>query len=177
MDVCNPEELPAVSSSFCAPDLNFGQISDLYLGNLGNVFTDWSLLSEWTDRLDNSATNDLTKIRHLHGIGDKPAAESNSVSFSKGRKVNTEKNHTINFKIDETNPENYALIQWFENNANQSVLGWYAGGKYIYGGNSGITMTVLLDDVIPESEQELNYFQGVITFEGGTPDRILNPLA
>ena len=177
MENCTPVALPEIKADFCSPNLNFGEIDKIYLGNNGNPFTDWSDLNEWNTRIDNADVADATKIRMLHVIGDKPATEKNKVDFSQGRSVYTEPVHTINIRIDETGDENYALIQWLEENAGQTVAMWYQAGKYIYGGNEGIPTTLTLDDIIPESDEELNTFSGSASFEGKHPDRILNPMA
>lgn len=177
MEICIPVALPAVKADFCAPDLNFGEIDKIYLGNTGNPFTDWADLTEWNTRLDNADVADATKIRMLHVIGDKPASEKNKVDYSQGRSVYTEPKHTINIRIDETGEENYALIQWLEENAGQTLALWYQAGKYLYGGNDGLPATLTLDDIIPESDEELNTFNGTANWEGKHPVRILNPMA
>lgn len=176
-EICTPVALPAVKADFCAPNLNFGEIDRVYLGNPGNPFTDWSLLAEWDARLDNADIADATKIRMLHVIGDKPAGEKTKIDFSQGRSVYTEGKHSINIKVDETGDENYELIIWLEENAGQTVSLWYQAGKYIYGGNDGISASLTLDDIIPESDEELNTFNGAATWEGNHPERIPNPMA
>ena len=174
---CITIKLPAVDSNLCNPVINFGQIERLYLGNAGNPFTDWEDLTEWTARIDNADIVDATAIRELIVIGDKPAPETTELIISAGRKVQTEKKHTLNFRIDETNDLNYAFIQYLEANPGQSYAVWYASGTNLYGGNTGILATITLNDVIPESKDELDTFQGVISFEGGHPERIPNPMA
>lgn len=174
---CTPVKLPKVTADFCAPDINFGEVSRIMLANLGNPMANVEDLAEWTARLDNDDVADETKIKHLYVIGDKPAPESSELALSAGRKVYTDKKHTVNIKVDETGDDNYALIKWLEENVGQTILIWYVAGKYIYGGNSGIEATLTLDDVIPESDEELNTFVGAAKYEGGHPDRHLNPMA
>lgn len=175
---CTPVKLPAVEADFCAPNINWSQVDNVYLGNLENPFTDWSSLTEWTSRIDNTdAGISDTAIKHLHVIGDKPRPERNSVAFSKGRTAHTTPNHTVNLIVDETGDNNYNLIKWLEDNAGQKVALWYSAGKYIYGGNEGIEATIVLDDVIAQSDEELNVFQGEAVWEGNHPERILNPMA
>ena len=130
MPTCTPVPLPAVKADFCAPDLNFGQIDKIYLGNEGNPFIDWTDLVEWNARLDNVDVADPTKVRFLHVIGDKPAPEKNKVDFSQGRSAYTTPKHTVNIKIDETHDDNYALIKFLEDNAGQTIPIWYQAGKY-----------------------------------------------
>lgn len=177
MENCTPVNLPAVKADFCAPNLNFGEVSKVYLGNAGNPFTDWTDLAEWNTRIDNVDITDATKIRMLHVIGNKPATEKNKIEFSQNRSIYTTPKHTLPVRIDETGDENYDLIQWLETNAGITIPAWYAAGKYLYGGNSGVSSTFTLDDIIPESREELNTFNGQLAWEGNHPDRILNPMA
>lgn len=177
MEDCIPVALPVVKADFCAPNINFGEIDKVYLGNSGQPFLDWSDLAEWNTRLDNDDVVDAAKIRTLHVIGDKPASEKTKIDFSQGRSVYTDPKHSINLRVDETGDENYALILWLEENAGQTVALWYQAGKYLYGGNMGVSATLTLDDIIPESDEELNTFNGVASWEGKHPLRILNPMA
>ena len=175
--ICNPNDLPAVEADFCNPDINFGQIDRIFFNNEGNPMLDWTDVMEWNTRLDNTTLADATKIRWLHVIGDKPAPEKTTLDFSQGRQINTEKTHTVNVIVDETGPLNYALVQWLEDNASQNVRMWYSAGKYLYGGNEGISVKLELDDIIPQSDEELNTFNGTATWKGGHPARIVNPIA
>lgn len=177
MSDCTVVNLPVVTADFCSPNINFGQIKTLYLGNSGNPLTDWTDLAEWNTKIDNADTADAAKIKKLHVIGDKPSPERGTVEFSQGRTAYTTPEHTINFRIDETDDNNYALIQFLEANAGQTIQVWYEGGKYLYGGNTGVSATIVLDDIIPESDEELNTFNGTIVWEGNHPARILSPLA
>lgn len=177
METCNPVALPPVVADFCAPNVNFGEVDKVFLGNAGNDFADWTDLTEWNTRLDNVDIADATKIRTLHTIGSKPATEKNKIDFSQGRSLYTTPKHTLPIKIDETGDENYDLILWTEENAGQTVSLWYQAGKYLYGGNSGISANLTLDDIIPESDEELNTFDGVLSWEGKHPARTLNPMA
>lgn len=176
-EVCAPVNLPKVKADFCAPDLNFGRIDKIYLGYDGHPFVDWEDLEEWTTRIDNTTLADLTLIRELHVIGDKPAAEKTKVDFSLGRATYTTPNHTVNIRVDETHEDNYLFLQWVEAHQGQTLRVWWAAGKYLYGGLTGVPATLVLNDVIPENDQELNTFQGTVTWKGLTPDRITNPMA
>ena len=178
MPTCTTVDIPAVVADFCAPNINFGEIDKIYFTNDGAPLTDWNDLAEWNTRLDNAdVTADNTKIRCLHVIGDKPAPERSEIEFSQGRKAYTEADHSINIRVDETGDENYALVQWLEENAGQQLRIWYQAGKYLYGGNTGILALLTLDDIIPESDDELNTFNGTVSWEGKHPDRIVNPMA
>lgn len=178
MATCTPVNLPAARADYCAPDINFGSVDKIYLGNEGNPFTDWTSLAEWTSRIDNTDDGTtVTAIKELHIEGDKPRPERGEVKFSQGRKAYTTPDHTLNITVDETHTDNYALVKWLDANAGQKITVWYQAGKYLYGGNDGISSTLVLDDVIPRSDEELNVFEGEVTWEGNHPDRIVNPMA
>ena len=177
MSDCTTVDLPATEADFCSPDINYGGLQKIYLGNPGNPFTDWADPAEWTARLDNADVADPTKIRTLHIIGDKPAPERPLIEFSLGREIYGDAEHTINVKVDETGPTNYALVQWLEDNAGQRIQIWWEHGKYLSGGNDGVSAILVLDPITPESDEELEYFGGTVKFEGKNPARIENPIA
>lgn len=175
---CEDGILPDAEANFCAPDVNFGQIDRVFVGLAGNPLTDFEDLTEWNDRLENvedtPLTPDLTKIRYLNVIGDKPAADKPVVEISQGRKVYPAATHTVNVEIDETGPVNYSFLKTNEQ-SNQTYALWYTAGKYIYGGNSGVPASLILDDVIPQSKDELQKFIGAFSWDGYSPDRGVNP--
>lgn len=158
--------LPEVEFDLCNPDVHFGQVSDVFITNLGNPFADVDDPTEWTDRLALDNT-DPAKIIQLQGIGDKPAAEENILEISKGRKVSGPKNHTVNFRIDEVSDKNYEMMRKFE--CNKLVLAWYKTyeGK-LYGGNYGVNkqgVSIRFNHVIPENSAELETLSGSITWK------------
>lgn len=170
VDIVCPEgcaaALPDVSFDPCNPDVHFGQVSDVFITNVGNPLVDESDPAEWTTRLGLPAANPA-RIIQLQGIGDKPAAEENILEISKGRKVSGNKNHTVNFRIDEVSDLNYEMMRNFE--CNKSVLAWYKTyeGK-LYGGPSGVHapgVSISFNHVIPENAQELETLTGSITWK------------
>ena len=178
-DQCTAFVLPIAKHDFCAPEINFGRIDKIYFASDGasSAFTDFSDLAEWTARLDNVDVADVTKIRFLGVIGNKPLPENTEISYSLGRTTFTTNKHTLAVRVDETHDDNYALVKWLEANKGQVLRVWYASAKYLYGGNEGILATLSLNDFIPEGDTELNEFQGSVLWEGDTPDRTLNILS
>jgi len=174
---CVAVELPEVKADLCAPDVNFSEIDKIFLGNANNPLADWSNLTEWNTRLDNSTTGDLTKIRYLHVIGSKPKPEKTKIEFSQNRTLYTTPKHSIPFKVDETGPENYALLKFLEDNAGMVIPVWYQVGKYLYGGPNGVQAKINMDDVIDESSDVLQIFEGLVEWEDKHPLRITNPMA
>lgn len=175
---CTIVPIPQAKGEFCSAELNFGRVNQVYLGNFGFPLTDVADAVEWGSRIDNDAAAADTVIRRLNGIGDKPAAASNVVEYSLNRKANTPADHTINFRVDDTIDANYALMQWFEENPNQTYPVWYvSGGDKMHGGNEGVAANVDMKHVIPEDDNTLQYIQVTITWTGKHPNRIPNPLA
>lgn len=159
-------ELPVVEFDLCNPDVHFGQVSSVFITNIGYPFTDITDPAEWATRLGLLSSNPA-KVIELIGIGDKPAAEANIIEISKGRKVSGNKNHTVNFKIDEVSDLNYEMMRTFE--CNKSVLAWYKTyeGK-LYGGNNGVHaagVSIQFSHVIPENAAELETLPGTITWK------------
>lgn len=159
-------ELPEVDFDLCSPDVHFGQVSDVFITNVGYPLTNYTDPIEWAERLALLNT-DPSKIIQLIGIGDKPAAEANIIEISKGRKVSGNKNHTVNFRIDEVSDLNYEMMRKFE--CNKTVLAWYKTyeGK-LYGGNSGVHsagVSIQFSHVIPENAAELETLPGTITWK------------
>lgn len=176
-ETCVGLVLPVADANFCDPDINYGQISRIFLSTTPMI--DWTDLAEWTDRLDNTTATPLVDYtRYFNVIGDKPAPEKTEVKISRGRTVFGNKTHTINFAIDETPDQNYAFMQFLEENAGSNVRLWYEAGKYLYGGNEGICSSIDMDEIIPESDTEIVKIVGVAKWTNAThPERILNPMA
>lgn len=155
--------LPEVEFDLCNPEFHFGQVSDVFITNVGNPLTDETDPVEWTNRLELPQV-DPAKIIRLLGIGDKPAAESTETEASYDRVAYGVKTHTVNFRIDEVSDKNYEMMRKFE--CNKTVLAWYKTfeGK-IYGGAAGIKVTIKFDHVIPESASELETLTGSIKWK------------
>lgn len=162
LEGCN-SQLPDVDFDLCNPEFHYGQISDVFITNVGNPLDDETDGTEWQERLDLTASNPARIIRLL-GIGDKPAAESTETEASYGRTAYGSKTHTVNFRIDEVSDLNYEMMRKFE--CNKTVLMWYKTfeGK-IYGGASGIKATIKFDHVIPESSSELETLTGTLKWK------------
>lgn len=169
---------PEVLFDYCAPVTGFGEINYIYVASAADntYLDDWSSLSEWTDRLSQDGVVG-TEIRKLTVIGNKPAPEYQEIEMSLNRKRVSTKMHTVAFRIDEITDENYAALRQFECGGTFRI--WYEDyAGYLYGGNAGIEATIKADHVIPESSQELQYFEGTVTWEAKYhPERIESPMA
>ena len=167
-------ELPELLVSECNPTVDFGEIGYIYITNINYPLTDFSDLSEWNTRLSNDST-DVDAIRYLYVAGDKPPAEANESTISLCRKVYSEKNHTVNFDLDESNVTNYDAMRQFQ--CGGTYLVWYATPNYLYGGNGGIEAEINIDHNLTRGCTELNVFPGTLKWQDKDyPESIANPL-
>lgn len=170
--------LPAVKFDDCAPEINPGEIETLYLGVRGVDFTDVNDQAEWVARL---AATDETKIIALTVMGDKPLPAANTKDISGGRKIALEKDHVINFTIDETNQTNHDMVRKLECGGNFAV--WYkiSGGIAMGGendGNTGIKGFIEAGMLIPRGRGENMTYDGTISWKAKfTEARFIHPLA
>ena len=150
------DELPEVEFSLCAPVINFGEISKIYLTIPGNPLTNENDPAEWATRM---AATDATKIIELTVLADLPAPETAQVDISGGRKATGLKSYTMALDIDETNDINYEFM-CATSCATKKTLWFKTTGGKLYGGPKGIDGTLILDEVIPRSNKEVAKFTG-----------------
>lgn len=168
---------PGLSFTDCDPEVHEGEIDRLYFMALnGNPLIDWTNLAEWNTRLSNTSL-DINAIRFMNVVGEKPAAEGETIKISRNRKIVLQKVHTINYDVDETNQENYDALRQKECGGN--FVWWYqTAGGLLFGGNDGIEAFGDENDVIPKDRAELNLFVGVLTWDYKFhPERTTNPMA
>ncbi len=145
--------LPATKFNICTPEGSFGQISELFITNIGYPLTDENSAAEWLARMALPG-NDPAKIFRILVIGDKPASESNEVEMSYGRVINGTENHSLNVRVDEVNQENYDFARAFD--CNKRVKMWYKTyNGDAYGGPTGVDVSVKFKHVIPEGTSDL----------------------
>lgn len=168
--------LPAFDFSNCGPDILNGQISKVFFTTTGNPLTNWGSAVEWASRLDNDAAS-AASIRTLIGIGDLPAGESTEKEISLGRKVYGVKKFTLNFKVDEVNQNIHDAMRLLQCNGG-SFIGWFETRDHkLFGGNAGIPISIKVDFIIPESYQDILYYQLTITWEDQfMPEMIDSPI-
>lgn len=145
--------LPATKFNICTPEGSFGQISELFITNIGYPLVDENSAAEWLARMALPG-NDPAKIFRILVIGDKPASESNEVEMSYGRVINGTENHSLNVRVDEVNQENYDFARAFD--CNKRVKMWYKTyNGDAYGGPNGVDVSIKFKHVIPEGTSDL----------------------
>lgn len=151
-ELCN-DVMPSPKFRVCNPQWSFGQISDVYVTNVGNPLTDETSAAEWAARLA-LPDNDPAKIIRLVVMAEKPDAEVPETEASHGRKAYGIPKHNISGVIDEVSDDNYEFMRAIR--CGKTVLAWYKllNGK-AYGGAAGIEASMKIGHVIPLSAQEL----------------------
>lgn len=176
--ICTTSLLPA-RADFCTTGAAFGRIDNIYWTRVGDGLTDWTLSAEWDTRLDNTTaapSSGLYPIRSLNVIGELVEPEQESQELSLDRTAYSPPDFTINFTVDDMGDVNYALCTDLVTNNGGIFAAWYAAGGYMHGSTAGQTMTMNMVPVIPLAKTELQTFAGTLTWTGGVPGRIVNPL-
>ena len=170
--------LPEVNFDYCNPAVQFGEIDKIYLmARDGSPLLDWESLTEWNARLALDPTSDADAIIELHVIGDQPEPESEELTISLDRKIQTPKTFTLNVEIDDVSDENYQAMRFFE--CNTVVRAWYSANDVLFGNNAGIdNVNIKLHYMIERGQKTLHKIIGTVSWESEfSPNRITNPLA
>ncbi len=169
--------LPDWSFNDCAPEVNNGEITKVYLARADAAdFVNVDDAAEWNSRLSQTADTN-NSIRTLVGIGELAAPEATEQEISKGRKVYVDRSFTMPFSLDETNETNYSAILALQCGSKFKI--WFeTSGGLLFGGNTGIEVSVKADVVIPVSRQELIKFPIEFSWKNKfSPLRTTSPLA
>ena len=169
--------LPATSFAECNPEVNLSQIAKIYVAKPEAAsFSDPYDITEWNTRLSETA-NDADSIRPLTVIGDKPLPEKTEKTISGNRIVVTDKKHTLNFDIDESNAINHEFVRGSK--CIKSVKFWYEtiGGK-LFGGPDGINGTIAVDMTLGRADGDIILYQGTLKWsDTNTEEMGDSPLA
>lgn len=175
MPVCVGDDLAPVDFDYCAPEVESSEIGRIFVRRVNSTdFTDWTQPIEWTTRVSEDST-DANTIRALTVIADKPAPALTKKAISGGRTIVTRKDHTLNVTIDEVTDANHAFMQSAETGI--TVKFNYEAGKFMFGGNQGITGLLQLDMVLARGAGEIMVYNGTMTWTSpATEDRCLSPI-
>ncbi len=170
-------DIPEVSFAECNPEINLSQIAKIYIAQPdATSFSDWTQAAEWTDRISNTSI-DPDAIRPLTVVADKPVPETGTKTISGGRIVTTDKKHTINFEIDESNATNHEFAR--SGKCMKQVKFWYEtiGGK-LFGGNAGIEATFAVDMSLSRAEGDIILYPGTLKWSSqDLEERTTSPIA
>ncbi len=176
--------MPVASADLCAPNTHYGQISMLMFTRNGDGLTAVTDDAEWATRIDNASTGlsalpaspGLADIRQLFGIGSLTAPDRPEVEISRKRKVYGEPEFTLTFAVDDTGNTNWNNFMGGLPTGGQVYSMWFGTEERIFGGNDGITATLIANPEIPESAEELQKIIVTVTWKGTIPEVADNPL-
>jgi len=176
--------MPVASADLCAPNTHYGQISMLMFTRNGDGLTNVTDDAEWATRIDNASTGlsalpaspGLADIRQLFGIGSLTAPDRPEVEISRKRKVYGEPEFTLTFAVDDTGNTNWNNFMGGLPTGGQVYSMWFGTEERIFGGNDGITATLIANPEIPESAEELQKIIVTVTWKGTIPEVADNPL-
>lgn len=181
MATCASAVLPAVEFNFCDPDIRLGQIDRVYVtrAGTGDVLTDVEDADEWGTRIDNDAVipgSGAAPIRELTGIGSLAEAEVTETDISDGRKTSSVPKQTLNFKIDELSLANIAAASTYQQSPAATHKIWFRSGGIMYGGDSGIDVSLVANLIIPEGKTEVSNISYRFKWEGYIPTAVVSPI-
>lgn len=172
MAVCTTVQ-PVFHADLCDPQIHYGEINQLYFTRLGDSLTDWTDVSEWNGRLSNTtalpALPTLAKIRTLYGLGSIGAPERSEIRLPRKTKTYTIPKYSSVFRVTDTgqvNMDGFADLPV----GGQVYAAWFGTEEVLFGGNDGVTMTIIGDPIIPESVDELMIIQVTFSWEGTFPE-------
>lgn len=175
MPVCTTV-LPVVKADLCDPDIFFGEISMLMFTRLGDGLTDWTDDGEWTTRKSNTTTgtsalptSGLASIRQLFGIGSIGKAERTEIKLPRRTKGYTAPKYNFTFLVTDTGDANMAFSRALPLGG-QVYTAWFGTEQRLFGGNGGVTMTVISDPTIPDSADDIMRLELTLSFEGAFPE-------
>lgn len=169
--------LAVTKSSKCAPIIVASEIVRVFVAKATAApLTDWALAAEWTARISETDIASDDAIRPIPVIGDKPAPAAVRRDISNGRNQLLGKDHTVNMTIDDLSEENYNFMLTLECGGQYKF--WYeTAGGFIYGGNNGILVNLVFDDILNRGRDEIETLAGAATWRSKfTPERVKSPI-
>lgn len=166
--------LPAAHADLCDPQAYYGEISMLMFTRLGDDLTDWTQISEWTTRLSNStalpALPTLAPIRQLFGIGALSSPDRPEIKLSRSRKIFGNPEFSMTFEVDDTGDTNWNTMMKGMPVGGQEYAVWFGTEQRLFGGNTGIQATVVMNPNIPNSAEELQTISVTVTWKSTIPE-------
>lgn len=165
----------------CAPEVHYGEISKIYLWELG--VHPWATEAAygtpvgWIGVIDNDLDPIASKIREMIVIGEMAEPEQTETPISGDRIVTGFKKFIVTFEIDETNETNYNFLLLSECGGKFSANFETADG-ILYGGMHGLEVTVKLNQVIPRERSAVVKIMGKMSWSSRNhPLRQISPNA
>lgn len=166
--------LPAAHADLCDPQAYYGEISMLMFTRLGDDLTDWTDDAEWGTRIDNATalptSPTLAPIRQLFGIGTLAAPDRPELNLSRNRTLYGAPQFTLTFECDDTGDTNWNTLMSGLPTGGQEYAVWFGTEQRLFGGNTGIQATIVMDPNIPNSDEELMTITVTVTWKTTIPE-------
>jgi len=166
--------LPIAHADLCDPQAFYGEISMLMFTRLGDDLTEWTSAAEWGTRIDNAtalpAEPALAPIRQLFGIGALAAPDRPEIKLSRQRKLFGNPEFTMTFEVDDTGDSNWNTLMGGMPVSGQEYAVWFGTEQRLYGGNTGIQATIVMNPNIPNSDEELQTISVTVTWKSTIPE-------
>jgi len=158
-------DLPGVNYNNCGPEVFASQLRRLFIGKLNaQPFTNWKLLAEWQTRVNQSSTVGNDYIRALTVTGEKPAPGNVTKKIDNGITAQVGKDHTIPFTTYQVTDENYEFMRATECGIQVRLFAYETMGGVFFGSNEGQIVTIVMDDVLPGGDDDLENLTGNLTW-------------
>lgn len=170
-------DLPVTASDLCEPLVIESEIRRVFIAKVTAApFQDWQNPAEWQSRLSDTLTTGDDYIRTLWVIGDKPAPSQNAKDVSNRRRVVINKTHTLNYTVDDAQPEIHEFMRALECGGQYRV--WYeTHGRRMYGGNAGVVASIDMNNVLDRGNDASQVYVGVVTWTAKfTEEQIDSPI-
>lgn len=165
--------LPPTSADLCNIHGYLGEVNQLYFTRWGDSLTDWTDPDEWDDRLSNSTSlpsiGTLAPIRSLFGIGGISAPDRTAITVGRKREFFTPGKYNWTFNVEDTSATNMTFSNTIPSGG-QQYAAWFGTEERLFGGNTGVLLTLVSDPIIPESADELMKLQLTLSWKGSFPE-------
>ena len=161
-------DLPDVDFCLNNPIFKLGQIRKIHIGVAGIPLSSAEGIGEIKSR-NLLLKSDPDAIRTLSGIGQKPKPSVTKTWGSLQRNIVINKEHAITFKVDEMSRGNDLALMDF-NRAGHNFVIWYeTADELLFGGEDGIPVSIDSNRIIPESKNDISYWELDILWKIPTP--------
>ena len=154
-------DLPGVGYNSCAPQVKLSQLRRFFIGKSNAAaFADWTQAAEWLTRVTQNGTLGNDYIRAITCTGDKPAPKNNTKVIDNGITIQVNKSHTINFTTYQITDDNYNFMRGSECGVLVKLFAYETMGGAFFGSNAGQVVSLLMDDVLPGGDADLENLTG-----------------
>ncbi len=170
-------DLGSVAYNNCAPKIYASQLKRIFVAKVGSTpFTDITDEAEWHTRLSQTGTV-AGYIRALTVTGGKPAPANVTKVIDNGITVGIGKDHTLNFITYQVTDENYEFMRKTECSIQVLLFAYETMGGKMYAFPQGQVVTIVMDDVLGDGDDDVENLTGVITWRSKfSPARFDSPI-